>query len=80
MMGGGIVVTLFLLLFFFLLIAAVVGIGIWLYRENMGPAGRGTGEKPRSLGNEPLEILRRRYASGEITRDEYEQMRDDLTK
>lgn len=26
----------------------------------------------------PLEILRRRYASGEITRDEFEQMRRDL--
>lgn len=27
---------------------------------------------------DPLEIVRRRYAKGEITRDEYEQMRKDL--
>jgi putative membrane protein len=28
---------------------------------------------------DPLEIVRRRYAKGEITREEYEQMRKDLT-
>lgn len=28
---------------------------------------------------DPLEILKRRYARGEISRDEYEQMKKDLT-
>ncbi len=28
----------------------------------------------------PLEILKRRYANGEITREEYDQMKSDLSK
>jgi len=28
----------------------------------------------------PLEILKRRYARGEITKDEYDRMKDDLLK
>ncbi len=29
---------------------------------------------------DPLEILKRRYARGEITREEYERMREDLKR
>ena len=32
----------------------------------------------RELRASPLDILKRRYASGEITREQYEQMRRDL--
>lgn len=38
--------------------------------------------RPERRSTEPadaLEIARRRYASGEITRQEFEQIRDDLT-
>lgn len=31
-----------------------------------------------SAGETPLDVLKRRYAAGEITREEYEQMRRDL--
>ena len=38
-------------------------------------AGGGIGARKHST---PIDILKRRYAAGEITRDEYEQMRKDL--
>lgn len=31
-----------------------------------------------SRGDEPVEIARRRYAAGEITKEQYEQLRSDL--
>ncbi len=38
-----------------------------------GPSDRGA-----SGGEDPLDILKRRYARGEITREQFEQMRRDL--
>ncbi len=34
--------------------------------------------KPAQTGQTPIEILKARYAGGEITREEYDQMRRDL--
>ena len=53
--------------------ALIVGI-VLLIRWATGP---GTGERGRT-GESATEILRRRYAAGEITADEYEQMRKRL--
>jgi putative membrane protein len=33
----------------------------------------------RAVGETPLDILKRRYASGEITKDQFEEMRKDIT-
>ncbi len=40
-----------------------------------------SGEKgARQQGESPLDIIKRRYAKGEITKDDFEKMKRDLTK
>jgi putative membrane protein len=41
---------------------------------------RGRGESSSEAGEDALGILRRRYASGEITKEQFEEMRDTLMK
>lgn len=66
----GMVVMMLGMVFFWL--AVILGIALlvgWVIQASRGP----------SVGGEdPLEIARRRYARGEISRDEYERLRDDL--
>jgi putative membrane protein len=47
---------------------------IWLFVRLLSP-GRDT----RDRDDSPIEIARRRYARGEITREEFEQIRRDLS-
>ncbi|MHB1131555.1 MAG: SHOCT domain-containing protein [Chloroflexota bacterium] len=68
-MWGGLV----MLAFWALLIGGMTLLGVWLLRQ-WSPAG----QSPEPRGGRALEILKERYARGEITRDEYEQMRRDL--
>ncbi len=47
------------------------------------PWGHGGGRHEGGQGpsaETPLELLKRRYAKGEITREEFEQMKEDLLK
>jgi putative membrane protein len=64
MLGGGLMM-LMMLLFWIGLIALVV----W------GVASLRGGQRPSAPDETPLESLRRRYASGEISREEFEQAR-----
>ena len=49
----------------------ILGLAFWLFMEITGSKG--------SIGKEnPLDILRKRYARGEINHDQYEQMKKDL--
>lgn len=53
--------------------ALIVG-AVWLVRA----LGTESADSPRHVGDSAVDILRRRYATGEITREEYEQMRQTL--
>ncbi len=64
MMGLG---MLFLVLFWVLVIAGVMYLVKWLM-------GQGIASRPDSS----LEILKKRYARGEISKQEFEEMRRDL--
>jgi putative membrane protein len=76
MYGGGWVVGIVILLVVLLAVGAMVIGGIWLIGRNTASDRRQSGRS----GDEPLEILRRRYASGEITHEEYDTMRERLSQ
>ncbi len=61
-------------MFIFLLLLVAIGFAAyWFFRRRGGGSFFESGRK-----QEPLEIARRRYASGEISRQEFEQIKQDL--
>lgn len=61
-------------LLMWILLAVLIVVVVYLtFRQH----GTGRSDTPRET---PLEILKRRYAKGEISEEEYERMRDKLTK
>jgi putative membrane protein len=72
MMGYGWMI--FSWIFMILFWVAIILLIVWLYRQI-----KGTAVKP-AIGETPLEILKKRYARGEISREEYEEMRKELEK
>jgi putative membrane protein len=70
-MGGGMVMMFIWFLFFVLVVVAIVLLVIRLIKSNSS-----VGSKP---GENALEILKRRYASGEINSDEYAKILKDIT-
>jgi putative membrane protein len=58
-------------LFWIALLVGIVLLIVWAVRQ-IGPAGRNA--------ERPLDILARRYARGEITREEYERMKAELSE
>ena len=81
MMGGGGMMGfggfgLIGLLFNLLIIIGVVLLVVWAVRRFTS----GTTNGSQSLGNQsPREILQARYARGEITREQYQQILQDLS-
>jgi putative membrane protein len=55
-----------------ILIAAIIGITYAVRAVSGHPRGTGT------VGESPLDIAKRRYAKGEIGRDEFEKIKEDL--
>ncbi len=70
--GGGAfmwVGFLFMLIFWVLVILGIVALVMWVGKQARPTAGP---------GEDPTEILKMRYAKGELTKEEYEAMRKDL--
>lgn len=71
MSGGGWLISILMIIFWLLFIAGIVVLAIRLvnrYRVS-GSIGRETA----------LDILNKRYARGEISREEYERMKQDIS-
>ena len=64
MRGGGIVM--------WILFIVVIGVVIYLL------VGQAKQQRPRHDRTDPLDILKTRYARGEISKEEYEQMKQDI--
>lgn len=64
------------LLFTVVLLALLVLAAVWLYKQvrDAGPGGGGGAGRA-----DPVEILRRRYAEGEISEDEFRRMKQQLS-
>jgi putative membrane protein len=67
----GIFGWLFMLLFWGLIIVGLVLLVRWLWDQGRPPGWGGAGEAP-------LDMLKRRYARGEITKEEYDRIKQDL--
>lgn len=81
MWGAWIFGILFWVAVFVLLVVVIwklVGAGGDGDRGSSSAAGSGSGGEPGPRGETPLAILERRYAAGEIDRDEFLRKREDL--
>jgi putative membrane protein len=71
-------------LFMILFWGGLIVFGAWVFRAVAGGNAPRNASRPgdetqsRPSGERALEILKERYARGEITREEYEKIRDDL--
>lgn len=57
---------IFMILFWTLIVLGIVALGKWLFS---------TGSAAEQHGHEPLDTLKQRYARGEFSRDQYEEIR-----
>ena len=77
-MGGwGLLGGLVGLVLFLALAAGLVLLFVWLWKRS--PSTRDPGRSGGASAPSALEVLERRYAGGEIDRDEYLRIRQDLT-
>lgn len=75
--GGGLVIGLLVLVLLLLVIGGGIAAVVWF----MGQGSQGTGQRSvpsPQREDEALAILRQRYARGEIDREEFERMREEL--
>ncbi len=60
-------------IWFFIFIGGMMALGVWIVRKLAGP---GQGDKSKS---DPLDIAKERYARGEISKEEFERLKKDLS-
>ena len=72
-MGWGWAMMIGMMLFWVLVVGGIIWLVVWLARRPGGMAG-----EPGAGARTPLDILKERYARGEISRDEFERMKHDL--
>lgn len=75
--GTGIIGMTIMMVLWVAVIVAVVLLVVWLVRQTQGGAAAGPPEAGR--GETALDILKARYARGEIDKVEYEEKKRDLT-
>jgi putative membrane protein len=73
-----IIVGLIALALFIALVVVVIVIGVSASKGDRRSPASQPGQEAAAAPEDPLEILRRRYARGEITREQYQEMREDL--
>jgi putative membrane protein len=77
MMGGGWFIGLIVLVLILLLVGGGIAAVVWFVAQSSRSPGEGSGQAPRRE-SEALEVLRRRYAAGEIDREEFQRMREEI--
>lgn len=77
MIGGGMLIGLIVLLLLLLLVGGGIAAAVWFAAQGSRGSGQGQRQGPRRE-SEALEILRQRYAAGEIDREEFQRMREEL--
>jgi uncharacterized membrane protein len=74
MPGFGVGVAMLMLIFFLLVLAGIVLL-IWLIASRLRT---GQAVPPHVMGEAPLDIQKRRFASGEVTAEQFQDMRRTL--
>jgi putative membrane protein len=76
---GGMGAGGWLIILLVIVVAAAVVVAIVFLVRGLGTGGTAAAPPQTGVGESPQEVLKRRYAAGEIDREEYEQKLRDLS-